>query len=316
MEKKMTAFFISYNSADRSWAEWIAWQLEEAGYSTVLDAWDFRPGSNFVLEMDSATKQAESTIAVLSPDYFASRFAQSEWAAAFARDPRETSCVLLPIRVRPCKVTGLLAQIVWLDLVGLDEETSRKRIIDHIRGVRLKPLQPPQFPGAFDSGISPPSFPGPKSALKDGQNRESYSADRTPVPKERGAVWKPLSMLFPNRRKGEGNTNTWAAKGIKSLAERIGEIYNDLQKRELMSSPETLAYCIDVLKTSQALAETIDLQDMMTYDVVLSEGLRSDLQEAKALLDQFSRPVDDSKANLLVERLHLKVLDIRSRTQS
>ncbi len=27
----MKDFFISYNSADRTWAEWIAWQLEEAG---------------------------------------------------------------------------------------------------------------------------------------------------------------------------------------------------------------------------------------------------------------------------------------------
>ena len=26
----MPDFFISYNKADREWAEWIAWQLEEA----------------------------------------------------------------------------------------------------------------------------------------------------------------------------------------------------------------------------------------------------------------------------------------------
>jgi hypothetical protein len=26
----MKDFFISYNSADKTWAEWIAWQLEEA----------------------------------------------------------------------------------------------------------------------------------------------------------------------------------------------------------------------------------------------------------------------------------------------
>jgi hypothetical protein len=39
-------FFISYNSADKGWAEWIAWQLEEAGYTTILQAWDFRWRSN------------------------------------------------------------------------------------------------------------------------------------------------------------------------------------------------------------------------------------------------------------------------------
>ena len=36
-------FFISYSGADRSWAEWIAWQLEAAGYTAVIQAWDFRP---------------------------------------------------------------------------------------------------------------------------------------------------------------------------------------------------------------------------------------------------------------------------------
>ena len=42
-------FFISYNSADRGWAEWIAWQLEEAAYTTVLQAWDFRLGPKSAL---------------------------------------------------------------------------------------------------------------------------------------------------------------------------------------------------------------------------------------------------------------------------
>jgi hypothetical protein len=33
-------FFISYTQVNRSWAEWIAVQLEAAGYTTVLQAWD------------------------------------------------------------------------------------------------------------------------------------------------------------------------------------------------------------------------------------------------------------------------------------
>jgi hypothetical protein len=80
-------FFISYNRADRAWAVWIAWQLEAAGYSTVLQAWDFVPGSNFVLEMDKAAQQAKRTIAVLSPSYLAASFPQPEWGSAFAGDP-------------------------------------------------------------------------------------------------------------------------------------------------------------------------------------------------------------------------------------
>jgi hypothetical protein len=29
-------FFMSYTGVNRSWAEWIAVQLEQAGYTTVL----------------------------------------------------------------------------------------------------------------------------------------------------------------------------------------------------------------------------------------------------------------------------------------
>ena len=67
-------FFISYTSADQRWAEWIAWQLEGAGLTTIIQAWDFRAGSNFVLDMNQASTQAARTIAVLSPDYFAAKF--------------------------------------------------------------------------------------------------------------------------------------------------------------------------------------------------------------------------------------------------
>jgi TIR domain len=51
-------FFISYTAVNRPWAEWIAVQLEAAGYSTVLQSWDFRPGSDFLHEMQQATTSA------------------------------------------------------------------------------------------------------------------------------------------------------------------------------------------------------------------------------------------------------------------
>ncbi len=51
-------FLVSYARSDLHWAEWIAWCLEQAGYRVIITAWDFRPGSNFVYEMDQALKQA------------------------------------------------------------------------------------------------------------------------------------------------------------------------------------------------------------------------------------------------------------------
>ncbi len=125
----MKDFFISYNKADQAWAEWMAWQLEEAGYSTEIPAWDLRPGSNFVLEMHRAAQEAERTVAVLSPDYLKALYTQPEWAAAFAQDPTGGEQELLPVRVRECKPKGLLARVVYIDLVGRDEDVD---VIDQV----------------------------------------------------------------------------------------------------------------------------------------------------------------------------------------
>ena len=87
----------------------------------MIQAWDFTAGTNFVQQMDRATKEAKRTVAVLSPDYLSSRFTKSEWQAAFAQDPTSEQSKLLPVRVRACKLEGLLAQIRYIDLVGLAE---------------------------------------------------------------------------------------------------------------------------------------------------------------------------------------------------
>src|SRR4051812_11326430 len=109
-------FFISFNRADRAWAEWIAQQLEDAGYTTVIQNWDFRPGGNFVLDMQRASIDAERTLIVLSEDFLGSAYAQAEWAAAFALDPTGEKHLLVPVRVRPCEPLGLLRAISYIDL--------------------------------------------------------------------------------------------------------------------------------------------------------------------------------------------------------
>jgi TIR domain len=160
----MKDFFLSYTKTDKAWAEWIAWTLEAAGYSTVIQAWDFRPGANFVLEMQTAATIASRTIAVLSPKYLESSFTQPEWAAAFAQDPQGKKQKLVPVRIEACQLTGLLASIVYLDLVGLPENDARTALLGAF-SIRNKPASAPVFPGTRAPqvpGASPtkPTFPG------------------------------------------------------------------------------------------------------------------------------------------------------------
>jgi hypothetical protein len=63
-------FFISHAGRDQAWAEWVAWHLIEAGYTVVLDSWDWAVGENFVAKMHGAVDAAHRVVALFSPAYF------------------------------------------------------------------------------------------------------------------------------------------------------------------------------------------------------------------------------------------------------
>lgn len=159
----MADFFISYNSADRAWAEWIGYVVEANGFTVIVQAWDFRPGCNFVLEMQKAATEADRTIMVLSPDYLKSQFTSPEWAAAFAEDPEGVRRKLVPILVRSCEVRGFLKPLVHINLVGVDETRAPTVLMDGLNKGRAKPAKRPSFPGPAVKH-APKSFPGAKSS--------------------------------------------------------------------------------------------------------------------------------------------------------
>jgi hypothetical protein len=117
-------FFVSYTGADRPWATWIAWELEDAGYTTVFQEWDFQAGANFVLEMHRAARETRRTVAVLSPRYLDALYTQSEWAAALVGDPSSAERRLVPVRIEDCQPEGLLRGIIYIDLVALSTPTG------------------------------------------------------------------------------------------------------------------------------------------------------------------------------------------------
>lgn len=131
----MYDFFISYNHKDLDVAIKICKWVEMAGYSCLLQYRDFKMGNNFVLEMDFAIKSSNRIIAILSPDYLSSNFTQPEWAAAFAKDPKGENSSLFVIKVRECELSGLLSQVIYTDVIGLDEQKMERQIIKSIKAV-------------------------------------------------------------------------------------------------------------------------------------------------------------------------------------
>ena len=156
-------FFISYTQADRAWAEWIAWILEEDDHRVLVQAWDFVPGTNWIQSMQVGTRDAARTIAVLSREYLTSVYGGAEWQAALANDPQGTGRKLLTVRVAECDRPGLLAGVVGVDLFGQTEAAAKARLramVSEAIAGRAKPEVRPGFPGA---GLAMPlaaRFPG------------------------------------------------------------------------------------------------------------------------------------------------------------
>jgi len=160
-------FFVSYTRGDQVWAEWIAWQLEDAGYRVAVQVWDFLAGTNFVHEMHQAAMSATRTLAVVSPAYLTSAFSEAQWRAAWMSDPSGRERRLLPVRVEDCPLPGLLGQLISIDLFGLGHEAAREQLLDGVVGERAKPGHPPAFPGrwAGGDGRQAARFPGPTGTV-------------------------------------------------------------------------------------------------------------------------------------------------------
>lgn len=155
-------FFVSYTQADRAWAEWIGWQLEQAGYTVSLQAWDFLPGTDWVQQMDTAVQQAEHTLPVLSPEYLeSSEFGGAEWRAAFAADPSGKDRRLIPVRVRECHPEGLLKTRVYVDLTDRSERDAAAALLAGVSEQTGRPESKPVYPGAGAAiAQDRPRFPG------------------------------------------------------------------------------------------------------------------------------------------------------------
>ncbi len=175
--------FVSYAATDREWAEWIAWQLEAAGYLVELQAWDFHPGQHFIERMDQALERADRVVAVLSEAYLASPYASEEWRATLPRG-RGEPVRLLPVRVAACTLPPLLSGRIYIDLVLVDEAEATRRlrrgVAASVKGMRGKPAVAPAFPGRTDvpAAGTQPLFPGVGPAISNLPPRNPHFTGR------------------------------------------------------------------------------------------------------------------------------------------
>jgi hypothetical protein len=162
-------FFVSHAGSDRAWAEWVAWQLTEAGYSVELDVWDWATGQNFVTAISDALDRCDRIVALFSAAYFdRSRYTTNEWASSLLHVPGADDDRLVPVRVEEVPATqmpAVLRPLLFRDLFGMDEEQARRALLAAVASP-VRPDRQPGFPGhaAADDrgghGESGPRLPG------------------------------------------------------------------------------------------------------------------------------------------------------------
>ena len=140
-------FFISFNSADRDKAHWIAWTLKEAGHEVAVHDWEIPAGGNAPLWMNTKLAWAERLIAVTSPDYVPARYSPMEWAAQIWNDPDGTRGSVIPVLVRPTSnIPPLLRGLSRIDLTNCSETEAKRRLLENVNFPA-----PPERKPAFES---------------------------------------------------------------------------------------------------------------------------------------------------------------------
>jgi hypothetical protein len=148
-------FFVSHAGADRAWAEWVAWQLTDAGYTVELAVWDWSAGQNAVLAMSDALARCDRVLGLFSAAYLERRrYTTDEWTAAMMHAPGTGQPRLVPVRVEnvpPEDLPDVLRPLIFCDLFDLDAAGARRVLLEAVAGPG-RPGGEPVFPGRGTPG--------------------------------------------------------------------------------------------------------------------------------------------------------------------
>ena len=160
---KRVDLFVSHAGRDRAWAEWVAWELIDAGYTVELDYWDWEIGENFVEKMRDALERAERMVALFSQAYFEPERHTTPELTALLADRSPARKRLLPIRIEQVTPPLLYRPLLSVDVFDLSEDDARARLVGAVRG-KQRPDERPEFPAASRPKPPPPgSGPPPGS---------------------------------------------------------------------------------------------------------------------------------------------------------
>ncbi|MCK9878693.1 protein kinase [Frankia sp. Ag45/Mut15] len=123
-------FFIAHASADQQWADWIAWELEAAGYQVLLQAQEGAARSRWTADLRDGIRHCAQVLVLLSGSGPASVVEQIGWGATHDAEAETHTGRFVPVRVEDCPHSDPPGTAPVLDLFGYSADTARKTLLD------------------------------------------------------------------------------------------------------------------------------------------------------------------------------------------
>ena len=132
--------FLSHNSEDKLAVLELAKRLKSDGLTVWLDDWVIQPGDNIFLKIEEGLDQSEKVVLVLSPRAIESKWVGMEKSVALFRDPTNDKRRFIPLLLEPCKLSGVMSGILYIDY-HKDKEKGYQKLLRQFQG-RILPVKP------------------------------------------------------------------------------------------------------------------------------------------------------------------------------
>jgi tetratricopeptide (TPR) repeat protein len=144
----MAEIFVSHNSSDRDWAEWIGKELRALGHEPHLDAWEIEKGESIYAWMERVHDKADHVLCVVSDAYLdrvKAPYSALERDAALWQSVNKRPGFTLIVVVKPTTIPTLSDHLRRCELFNKPEAQARADFRDFMR----KRNEPPSvaFPG-------------------------------------------------------------------------------------------------------------------------------------------------------------------------
>jgi hypothetical protein len=223
-------FFLSRRGSVAEIAREVADVLTEGGYKIIVQDYDFLLGDSLIERMHEGVKNARDLIILFTRDYEQSPYTRKEFTSFEAqrlRDLEERHIIIL--RCEDAPLQGLLADVIYQDLVGIQDRDERKRRIIAAAERQSQGIPPPARPFI---GVPQriPSFTGREDEL--------YRLDAILIHDKPAVVTQAVGRVAVQGMGGVGKT---------SLAAEYAHRYRNLYSGVCWCPAETRASLITAL---------------------------------------------------------------------